>query len=232
MVRRLWVLALVGVSALVVGIAVVSASADPTPSGERVLGGALHGGPVPPGGPTKGTVLEPAYDDMTGAIRYVSTPVGAPDPVNSPPHAAAPFYLPVYPTGASVGTLMCQNTPMENCPDHGGAVAGAAKGISAALGFGSVYSGGVIGHDHLMAGPGSGGDFNVAWVPTLVLFKSASYVTHITLLSQINDLLTAHKVVLIPLDGTNGTPNLTFHCSVVPAAPYNNAVPWLAPADG
>jgi len=28
-----------------------------------------------------------------------------------------------------------------------------------------VYSGGVMGHDHLMAGPASGGDFNIAWEP-------------------------------------------------------------------
>lgn len=226
MVRRLWVAALLVVSVLVAGIAVVSASADSTPSGERVLGGALHGGPVPSTGPTAGSVLEPVYDDITGAIRYVSTPVGAPDPVKSPPIAAAPFYLPVYPLGANVGTLVCQNTPAENCPDHGGAVAGAAKAIMP-----GVYGGGVLGHDHLMAGPGSGGDFNVAWVPTLVLFTSSAYVTHITLLSQITAFEKAGKVILVPLDGSNGTPNLTFHCSVVSGAAYANAVPWTTTPD-
>jgi hypothetical protein len=96
----------------------------------------------------------------------------------------------------------------------------------------TVYGGGVIGHDHLMAGPGSGGDFNVAWVPTLVLFTNASYVTHVTLLSQITALQAAHKVILVPLDGTNGTPNLTFHCSVISAAVYNNGLPWVTAADG
>lgn len=58
---------------------------------------------------------------MIGAVRYVRTPVGSPDPVNSPPIAAAPFYLPVYPTGSTVPdrfTLDCLNVPMENCPDH------------------------------------------------------------------------------------------------------------------
>jgi hypothetical protein len=49
---------------------------------------------IPPSGPTHGTTLEPVYDDMTGAVRYVSTPIGSPDPVKSPPIAAAPFYLP------------------------------------------------------------------------------------------------------------------------------------------
>jgi hypothetical protein len=226
--RRLWVPALVGASALVLGVAVVTASADSTPSGERVVGGhGIHAGVIPPGGPTQGTVIEPVYDDMTGAIRYVSTPVGSPDPVKSPPIAAAPFYLPVYPAGSNVGTLLCQNVPVENCPDHGGAVAGAAKAIMP-----SVYGGGVIGHDHLMAGPGSGGDFNVAWVPTLVLFTNASFVTHVTLLSQIMALQAAHKVIVVPLDGTNGTPNLTFHCSVISGAPYDNGLPWVTAADG
>jgi hypothetical protein len=227
MLSRLWVFVLAGVAVLVLGGAVVSAAAASTPSGERILGGqGVNAGVIPAGGPTQGSVLEPVYDDVTGAIRYVSTPVGSPDPVNSPPIAAAPFYLPVYPAGASVGTLMCQNVPAENCPDHGGAVAGAAAAIMP-----NVYAGGVIGHDHLMAGPGSGGDFNVAWVPTLVLFTSPAFVTHITLLSQINALLSAHEVILVPLDGTNGTPNLTFHCSVVSAAVYGNALPWVVPAD-
>ncbi len=87
-----------------------------------------------------GTVVEPVYDDMTGAIRYVSTPRGTPDPVKSNPIAAAPFYLPVYPVGSSVPatfTLNCLDVPVENCPDHGAAVAGAAQAI-----IPSVYGGG------------------------------------------------------------------------------------------
>jgi hypothetical protein len=34
-------------------------------------------------------------------------------------------------------------------------------------------------------------------------------------------------VFTVPLDGTNGTPNLTFHCSVVSAAVYAHGVPFL-----
>src|SRR5690242_4928470 len=154
--RRITVLVAVALFALVAGVAAVWASSGP--SGERIIGGSgAHGG----------TVVEPVYDDMTGAIRYVSTPRGTPDPVKSNPIAAAPFYLPVYPVGSSVPgsfTLNCLDVPTENCPDHGSAVAAAAQAIMP-----NVYSGGVIGHDHLMAGPGSHGDFNVAWVPTLVL---------------------------------------------------------------
>jgi hypothetical protein len=231
--RRSWVLMLVGLSALIVGLAVVSAAPAPGPNGERILGGnGINAGVIPAGGPTQGSVLEPVYDDMTGAIRYVSTPVGSPDPVKSPPIAAAPFYLPVYPTGSTVPdnfTLNCLNVPMETCPDHGAAVAGAAEAIMGSiLGANSPYANGVIGHDHLMAGPGSGGDFNVAWVPTLVLFTNmAAANTHITLLSQITAMKASGDVITVPLDGTNGTPNLTFHCSVVSASAYNNALPWV-----
>jgi hypothetical protein len=188
--------------------AVVPASAGQIPSGERILGK---------------TVIEPVYDDMTGAISYVSTPMGAPDPVKSPPIAAAPIYLPVYPTGAAVGTLLCQDVPVENCPDHGQAVAGAAEAIMP-----SVYGVGVIGHDHLLAGPGSGGDFNVAWVPTLVLFTNSAFVTHITTLAQVEAMAASHEVIVVPLDGTHGTPNLTFNCAVVAGAAYARGVPWTA----
>jgi hypothetical protein len=168
-------------------------------------------------------VLEPVYDDMTGQIRYVSTPRGTPNPVNSNPVATAPFYLPVYPVGARVPTLNCQDVPVENCPDHGPAVAAAAKAIDP-----GVYSGGVLGHDHLMAGPGSHGDFNVAWVPTLVLFIPGATITHITTLTQLNGLIASHAVFTVPLNGTNGTPNLTFHCSVVTAAVYAQGVPFTS----
>ena len=214
MSRRL-VFMVVAASALVTGLSVLPAGASSLPSGERLVGGtASHGG----------TVLEPVYDDMTGLIRYVSTPRGAPNPVNSNPVAAAPFYLPVYPAGSTVGvTLNCQDVPAENCPDHGPAVAGLAQALEP-----GVYGGGVIGHDHLMAGPGSHGDFNVAWVPTLVLFtNSAAANTHITTLAQLNAMIASGDVKTVPLDGTNGFPNLTFHCSVVSAAAYAHGVPVL-----
>ncbi len=212
MVRRVFALIFGVTFALAAGFG--GARASSTPSGERIIGGSgAHGG----------TVVEPVYDDMTGAIRYVSTPRGTPNPVKSPPIAAAPFYLPVYPTGSTVGTLLCQDVPQENCPDHGPGVAGLAQAIMP-----SVYSGGVIGHDHLMAGPGSGGDFNVAWVPTLVLFTSTDAANQqLITLAQVNAAVAAKLAILVPLDGTNGTPNLTFHCSVVSAAVYARGTPFL-----
>jgi len=112
--------------------------------------------------------------------------------------------------------------PAENCPDHGPAVAGLAQALEP-----GVYGGGVIGHDHLMAGPGSHGDFNVAWVPTLVLFTPGAAITHITTLAQLNALIASGDVITVPLDGTNGFPNLTFHCSVVTAAVYAQGRPFL-----
>jgi hypothetical protein len=205
--------AAVAVSAAMAGGWALPAAADSLPSGERIVGGnGSHGG----------TVLEPVYDDMTGQIRYVSTPRGTTQPLPTNPRATAPFYLPVYPVGASVPTLNCQDVPAENCPDHGPKVAAAAAAIDPA-----VYGGGVIGHDHLMAGPGSHGDFNVAWVPTLVLFTPGATITHITTLTQLNELINSGAVFTVPLNGTNGTPNLTFHCSVVSAAVYAHGTPFL-----
>jgi hypothetical protein len=201
-----WLLGL-GLASAVLAATAVPASAGATPSGERIVGK---------------TVLEPVYDDMTGAIRYVLTPKHVPNPVKSNPVAAAPFYLPVYPAGSDPGTLLCKDVPVENCPDHGPLVAGAAQEIMP-----SVYGGGVIGHDHLMAGPASHGDFNVAWVPTLILFtSSAAAETHITLLSQIEEMLEAGEIIEIPLNGENGTPNLTFLCAVVSGKVYLRGTPF------
>lgn len=77
-----------------------------------------------------------------------------------------------------------------------------------------------------MAGPGSNGDFNVAWVPTLVLFTHRAFVTHITTLDQLNKLREKRRGIEVPLNETNGTPNLTFHCSVVSAAVCAHGVPF------
>jgi hypothetical protein len=227
------------ITALVAGLGVsafalpAAASPAPGPTGERLVGGS---------GPNGGTVLEPVYNDITGAISYVSTPRGTPNPVNSNPTASAPFYLPVYPTSSQVPqefTPNCQDTSLalntvENCPDHGPAVAAAVQAIASTFTapFTDVYAGGVAGHDHLMGGPGTqknGGDFNVAWVPTLVIFTNAAAANvHVTTLAQITADVNATPpdAILVPLNGSDGTPNLTFHCSVVPAAVYNNGTPF------
>jgi hypothetical protein len=247
--RRLIALAVVGAFAVAVGLA--TALADGVPSGERILGGPGFGSGNPViqnGHPVGGTVIEPVYDN--GAISYISTPARTPDPVKSNPIAAAPIYLPVYPAGGSyTGPLLCNHQNMvgsaqvDNCPDHGDAISFLATYYDP-----SVYGGNpstVLGHDHVLDGPASHGDFNIAWVPVLVLFKSLSDVQHFTSNSAIEAAASGPHptVTLINLDGSeppfpggpNGemvSPDLTFHCSVVSQAVWNKAVPWPGTVGG
>jgi hypothetical protein len=182
--------------------AATSAAAGTLPSGETTFGQ---------------TTIEPAYNDATGTIVYLSTPRNATTNPNS--HDTAPIYLPVYPSGSTVGTLNCEDLPVDNCPDHGPLVASIAQSYASANGFGSVYADGVLGHDHLIGLPPSG-DFNIDWEPVLVLFMSiAAADEHPTTLGQIEALESAHEVALLPL------PPATFHCSVVPAAVYGRGTP-------
>ncbi len=196
---------------IVVVAQLTAAYAAGGPSGERIAGQ---------------SVLEPAFNDVTGAVTYVKTPLKAPEHAN--PVAWAPFYVPVYPVSsfASVGTLQCTDSvpalsQAENCPDHGPQIAAAI-----AASGNPVYASGVLGHDHLMAPPGSGGDFNIAWEPILVVFIDAAAAQHrVSTLAGINALTapsaTAHgpAAVLVPL------PQLTFHCEVVPAVVYELGTP-------
>lgn len=163
------------------------------------------------------SLIEPAYDDSTGAIVYLRTPTHVANPVNSNDRAAAPLYLVVYPTSAasSVGTLNCEDTPVENCPDHGPEIAGLASSVVP-----SVYGGGVVGHDHLVGVANSGGDFNVAWDVEVVLFTdSAAANNHLTTLDAINQAIGNHQAFIFPGEIT------TFHCSVVSASAYNKGTP-------
>ena len=190
------------VASLAVNTRLRASAADSIPSGETILG--------------KSTI-EPVYDDTNGSITYVMTPNNAPNPVHSNPNSWAPFYVPVYPVGSTVGTLLCAHTPKDNCPDHGPGIAGAAATIVP-----SVYGDGVLGHDHLMAPPGSGGDFNIAWEPILVLFTTKDAAnTHLTTLAQINAAVNGPNptAIEVPL------PQLTFHCEVVPAKVYALGTP-------
>jgi len=170
------------------------------PSGERVLGQ---------------SVIEPVYDaEHAGAIGYVSTPMHAPMHANS--NAWSPIYIPVYPTSASasVGTLLCEHTPTENCPDHGPEVAGLAQQVMP-----DVYGGGVLGHDHVMDYPG-GADFDIAWEPIAVLFTSSTAANeHLLTDTQIQAAVDRGDAIEIPL------PPLTFHCAAVSQALWMRATP-------
>lgn len=185
-------------------------------------GTAAHAAPAPSGQRSFGNVtIEPAYDAVhAGRLIYLLTPNQAPDPVKSNPASWAPIYIPVYPTGSTATSApSCRHTPVENCPDHGNLVAGAAQQISQAMGFGSVYANGVLGHDHVADAPG-GDDFNIAWEPVIVLFTSAAAANqHLVTDAAILGAANAGDVVLVP------APNLTFICSVVSAATYGRGTP-------
>src|SRR5579863_6601752 len=172
--------------ASVLGISSAASFASDLPTGETTFGQ---------------TTIEPAYNDATGALVYLSTPSHAHVNPNFA-HNVAPIYLPVYPIGSTVGTLNCEDTTTtttENCPDHGPLVAGAAMGISAKLGFGSVYSGGVLGHDHILGIASTGGDFNIDWEPVLVLFTNSSAAnTHVTTLAELNALVASGDAMEFP----------------------------------
>jgi hypothetical protein len=167
-----------------------------------------------------GGTVEPAYNDTTGTLIYLQTPNNA--KVHPNDHNVAPLYIPVYPaagSGIDEASLNCQHLGGDNCPDHGPGVAGAAMGMEP-----SVYGGGVLGHDHLAGIASSGGDFNVIWEPTLVLFTSldaAQAVGHITTLAQINAATAGQnpQAILVPL------PALDFNCAVVSAASYARGTP-------
>jgi hypothetical protein len=71
-----------------------------------------------------------------------------------------------------------------------------------------------------MSGPGSGGDFNIAWVPTLILFTSTAAANqHLILDAQVDAALANGQAIEVPL------PQLTFTCAVVPAAVYARGTP-------
>jgi hypothetical protein len=163
------------------------------------------------------SLVEPAYEDMTGNLIYLLTPIHAPFPVNANEQAWEPIYIVVYPTSSagSVGVLNCMHRPQDNCPDHGPEVAAAAAGIEPA-----VYGGGVLGHDHILHAPGPpGGAFNVNWEIHLVLFTNAAAArTHITTLAQLQAAKARGDVIDIDTD-------TAFACAVVPATVYAQGSP-------
>ena len=175
-----------------IGISPVLAST--IPSGERQTGQ---------------VTIEPAYDDTTGQIIYLATPNKSPNPTPANSHAVAPLYLVLYPPGTA-GTFNCMGVP-GNCPDHGALVAGAATANMPSV-YGTDPTA-IPGHDHLVAGPASHGDFNVAWHVYLELFTSASAVRHITTDGALDAAIAAGDVIEVDT-------GIVFTCAVVSAAAY------------
>jgi hypothetical protein len=188
--------------------------------GQQPFTGSFEGG---------GGTIEPAWDDAdNGGLVYLQTPNNAHinvDPAQLPKNVS-PLYLMEYPATSTIdpATLNCPHVPADTCPDHGpiivanilGAIAAHAVPPSVA----TLYSGGAIGHDHLVGIRPTGGDFNVIWEPILVLFTDAAAANvHVTTLSGLSALQGAGKVIEIP------QPALSFHCSVVSAGSYNRGTP-------
>lgn len=196
---------------LLFGLAFVAICAFPS----NALAGSL-----PSGERSHGNVsVEPAYDDMTGGIIYLQTPNHhAPlGPTNTTqqvnPHAVAPLYLIVYPSGTP-GTFNCMGVP-GNCPDHGGVIAGLAASVMP-----SVYpvAADVPGHDHLVGVAKTGGDFNAAWHVYVELFTSDTAVHHITTLDDLN--ATKDRRGLKEVDT-----GIVFLCTIVSESSYLAGTP-------
>ena len=196
-------------------------------------------GPAFTGG---GTVIRPVYDASTGTLVYLSTPTNAHVNLRASAKERSAIYLPIYPAGdpgIDPTTLNCEHTDLlgtcRQLPDHGRAVAGAVVGLChnpllPQLNCASTYTdpNKILGHDHLVGIASTGGDFNILWVPTVVLFTSpqaAADVGHITTLSQIKAAEAAGQATKFAL------PTLDVHCSSVSAAVYNHAAP-VAPYTG
>jgi hypothetical protein len=124
MQSKLGLVFLIAIGTVLTGVTVASAQ---LPSGERQLGQ---------------TIVEPGYDDRTGKLIYIMTPIGAPNPSHADAQAVSPLFIIVYPNSAaqSVGTMNCAHEGGDNCPDHGPGIAELAQ-----TAVPSVYGDGVWG---------------------------------------------------------------------------------------
>lgn len=182
-------------------VSFAQSEASTLPSGERMRGQVS---------------VEPAYDDVSGNLIFLATPIKSPFPTHTNEHAVAPLYLVEYPPGSTVGTMNCMGVP-GNCPDHDLDVATAATKIMPLV-YG-VNPAAVPGHDHLVAGPASHGDFNVAWEVVEVLFTNkAAGNKHLVTEEAIEDAVKRGDAIEVDL-------GFAFHCSVVAAAAYFNGTP-------
>ena len=196
-------LALLALAMTGVLIIPTSAFADATPSGQVALGG---------------TTIEPAYNDANGAMVFLSTPNGTQqgNQVTLTSKNNAPIYLPVYPVGSTEGAVLnCTHIPVDNCPDHGPLIAGFAK-----FAMPTVYGAGVLGHDHLVGIASTGGDFNIIWVPTVLLFTPKGVADgtsnkHMITLKEVNAALDNQDAIAITLTAA------AFKCASVSMAAYD-----------
>jgi len=176
------------------------------------------GAQVPSGEVSFGqSVVEPTYNGMDGSFSFLLTP----DHRHLNPNAPrAEIYLIMYPTDVkdTIGTVICAHQPLDNCPDHGPLLAGLAEAMS------PVYANGVWGHDHIAdmpTAPGlGGGEFEVSWLPIMVLFNSLETAsTHFTTTDQVEEAEALGLITEVPL------PPASFLGSPVSAAVYAKGIP-------
>ncbi|MBE7942030.1 MULTISPECIES: hypothetical protein [Ramlibacter] len=171
--------------------------------------------------------VEPAVDYTNGATLFLLTPDKAPFPSNANPHAVAPLYLVTYPATSTLSPslLNCQPT---NC-DHVNVLPfpapGYPNGGAACTQYGLPANGCalLLGHDHLVGIARTGGDFNVAWHVTLVVFTPQGIShglanTRALTLNQVSAMVTNGDAFMVD------TP-ITFNCSAVSAAVYQRGTP-------
>lgn len=171
--------------------------------------------------------VEPAIDYSTGGTVFLLTPDKVPFPSHANPHAVAPMYLVAYPATSTLAPsiLNCQPT---NC-DHVNVLPfpapGYPNGGAACVNYGLPANGCalLLGHDHLVGVARTGGDFNVAWHVTLVVFTPQGIAqglanTRVMTLTQMSNLVANGDAFLAD------TP-ITFNCSVVSPRVYQRGTP-------
>ena len=176
------------------------------------------GAAVPSGEVSFGqNVVEPTYNGLDGSFSFLLTPNHRHLNPNAP---AAEIYLIMYPTevAGTIGTVICAHQPLDNCPDHGPLLATLAEAMS------TVYANGVWGHDHIADMPKApqlgGGEFEVSWLPIMVLFNSLDTAsTHFTTTAEVEEAEALGLITEVPL------PPASFHGSPVSAAVYANGTP-------
>lgn len=204
------------VTALAAAFFCVSSQAQVVQSGQRV-----HGQDA----------VEAGWDDSTGNVIHLQTPLNAPIPTHTSPHATAPFFEFIYPLSSAIpaNDLNCQPTncnhvnvlPVMN-PDYG-ILPGSDKACT-------DFAGGepcspVKGHDHLVGIASNGGDFNVAWHVYFVIFTHSAFEdgainTRVTTLSQL-------KALVAKGDAQYVDAGFAFHCSVTSKQTYDNGTPLV-----
>lgn len=164
------------------------------------------------------SVINVLYDwdvGENGPVVYASRPMGpARWPEHNNDHSVSYIYVVVYPVGSTVTGLMCYDTPMETCPDHGPVVSAGAMQANPA-----VYGGGVLGHDHMSPQRAAH-----AYAVFVLFTNKAAANTHITSRAQVQAAVASGDAFLVAV------PDLTFHNAPVDGRIYELATPWICPA--